>query len=393
MPYDLVVAGGRVIDTTQGIDQEMDVAVSGGRIAALAQPTTVLPAKRAINAAGKLVVPGLIDMHCHAYKGVTNLGLDPDVIGVRNGVTTINDTGSSGAITFPGFRHFWIDRAATSVYCFLNLSSMGIITSLVGELKDLRLIDAEAIKATVDANRDVIRGIKMRSNYSAVGPNGAEALRRALEIAGELGLPVLVHIGETRPELAEGGAVQIESVLPVLRKGDILAHVYTAKFGGVVSDDGTVSPLLKEAVERGVLLDVGHGINNLSFKVVRMLRQEGIIADTISSDVTANNRKGPVYDLLTTMSKFLALGFSLPEVIERTTLRPARALGLDGEIGSLKPSYRADISILRVVDGQWKAADSEGEVLQAGLGLEPVLTVKAGTVYEPLLISRPYTQV
>lgn len=390
--YDLLVKGGRVVDPLAGIDGKRDVAVSGDRIAAVDHDIPASRARRLIAADGKVVVPGLIDLHCHVFHLGTGNGLAPDEIGIRNGVTTVVDAGSSGVYNFAAFRRLCIDASLTDVYAWLNLSSIGLVSGpLVGELKDMRLIEPEAIKATVQANSDRIVGIKLRSNYSCVGRNGVQPIIKAKEIGRELGIPLLVHIGEGSPDV-QGNVVDVEAVLSLLEKGDILSHLYTAKPGGVLRDGGTATPALRSAMERGVILDGGRGKANLSFDTARQLRVEGISADTISTDLTLHSRRGPVYDLLTTMSEFLALGFSLREVVERTTVGPAKALRKDHEIGSLSPGYRADVSILKEVDGPWENRDAEGVVLRADRGLEPVLTIKGGKLYEPLSIERPYSR-
>lgn len=391
--FDLLVKSGRLVDPRAGIDGEMDVAVSDGRVAAVERNLPADRARRVIDARGKIVTPGLIDLHCHAFHLGTGNGLDPDVIGVRNGVTTLVDAGSSGVYNFGAFRRLCIDPSATTVYACLNLSSIGMVSGpLVGELKDMRLIDREAIEATVRANRDAVTGIKIRAIPSCVGDNGLKPLEKAKAIGRELGISLLVHVGETNMD-SPGKAMHITDVLSILDAGDILSHLYTAKQGGAMRPDGMAAPAIRLAMERGVIVDGGRGRANLNYSVVRRLREEGIFADTISTDLTAGTRHGPVYDLLTTMSEFMALGFSLYEVVERTTAGPAKALRKDGEIGSLLVGHRADISILREVDVSWKNVDAEGGVLTGDRGLEPVLTVKNGQVYEPLMIGRPYSPV
>jgi dihydroorotase len=388
--YDLLVKGGRVVDPLAGIDDKRDVAVSGNRIVGVERDIPATGTRRLISAEGKIVVPGLIDLHCHVFHMGTGNGLAPDDVGIRSGVTTVADAGSSGANNFAAFRRLCIDASATDVYAWLNLSSIGMVCGpLVGELKDMRLIEPEAMKGIVQANRDRIVGIKLRAISSCMGENGIHPIIKAKEIGRELGIPLLVHIGEGNPD-AQGNVVDIEAVLSILEEGDVLSHLYTANPGGVLRSGGTVAPALLSAMQRGVILDGGRGRKNLSFDMVRRLRAEGISADAISTDLTLHTRKGPVYDLLTTMSEFLALGFSLHEVVERTTVGPAKALRMDHEIGSLKAGYRADISILKEVEGPWENRDAEGVVLTANRGLEPVLTIKDGKLYEPLLIERPY---
>ncbi len=371
--YDLLVRGGRVVDPAQGIDGVADIGVSQGRIATIGEGLKVEEAAQVVEAQGKVVVPGLIDLHAHVYEAVTWVSVAPDRAGVDSGVTTVVDAGSAGWATFPGLVKFLLPQSRTSVFCFLHICRTGLCH--MPEIRDWNDIDYEETVAMARAYPDLIKGIKVRVVEPAVWNMGLELIKLAKRIAGEVGLPLMVHIGDARGIPAR---TLTRELLPLLDSGDILSHCFTGKAGTVLQSDGTVMPEFREAAERGVVLDIAHGKNNFNFDVARRGMTQGILPHTISTDLASLTIDGPVFSLVHTLSKFMALGLSLEQVIEMSSINPARALKEDGRMGSLKVGMPADISILELKEGNWEFKDSENHSLQGQWMLKPVMVVKGG---------------
>jgi len=371
--YDLLIKGGTVIDPSQNIDDKRDVAITGDKIAKVAKDIPAKEARKVVAAEGKVVTPGLIDVHCHVYDGIYINGAEPDAAGVRQGVTTVVDGGAAGEATFGGFPRYVIPAARTTVYCFLNLSSTGL--SVQPELRDWKEINLDAIAATIQSNRDIIKGIKVRLVGTLIAGEGVEVIRRAKEAAKKFSLPIMVHIGGRWKQVSP---TLTQECLPLLEAGDILSHIYTAQPGSALRPDGTMMPELSEAMERGVVLDISNGRtgSNFSFDVARKGIAQGILPTTLSTDVNRPSLTYSVFGLTVTMSKFLALGLDLVQVIAMSTINPARAIGEESRIGSLKPGMNADVSILEVLSGTWKVQDPEQPTM-AKL-ISPVMTIKSG---------------
>ncbi len=382
--YDLLIKGGRVIDPAQDTDAVMDVAVNGDKIAAVSRDIPAAEGSKVIDAKGKVVTPGLIDLHCHVYDGVCQNGAPVDAAGVRQGVTTVVDAGSAGQAIFPAFPKFVIPKARTTVYCFLHISSTG--QALQTELKGPWEVDPAATAAMVKAYPGLIRGIKIRLVGEYVAKEGLNLFKTAKKVAKDNGLPVMVHIGDTE-NFAPASLTR--EFLPLMEKGDILSHGFTARQGSTLQGDGVFVPEFKDALARGMIFDIAHGRFNFSYDVYRRGIAAGIMPDTISSDLTSRSMTATVWGLPVTMSKFLGLGLSLNRVIAMTTVNPAKAIGIAGEKGSLRPGMDADISILELVPGKWQLPDAEKQVLVANELIMPRLTVKAGKVVLPKLVALP----
>ena len=292
-----------------------------------------------------MLVPGLVDLHTHLYEGVSHYGIDPDANCLRRGVTTAVDAGSSGAQTFPGFRRHVIERAQTRVLAFLHVAVQGMISTLVGELEDLRWASPAQAIARAREHPDVIVGVKVRLGYQMVGDDPGPALHLARQAAEQLGLPLMVHIIDMRRP--------ISWLLRYLGEGDIVTHRFHANEGGILDQDGRLHPAVARARARGVLFDVGHGAGSFAYRVAKAAFAQDFPPDTVSSDLHAHNVGGPVYDQATTLSKLLHSGMSLAEVIMAATAAPAAAIGRGGEIGSLAPGSVADLTgfELRAGDG------------------------------------------
>ncbi|MDP6100337.1 MAG: amidohydrolase/deacetylase family metallohydrolase [Dehalococcoidia bacterium] len=372
----MVISGGRVIDPAQGVDGIANIGISKGRIVTSGEGLKEEDAAQVIAAQGKIVVPGLIDFHAHVYDVVTSLGLAPDRIGINAGVTTVVDAGSAGSDTFPGLPRFVLPQNKTSVFCFLHICRTGLCH--LPEMRDWNDIDYEATVAMVQAYPDLIKGIKVRVVEPVMWNMGLELIKLSKRIAKEVALPLMVHVGD--PKGVEGRSLTKE-LLPLLDSGDILSHCFTCKPGRVLQPDGSLMPEFREAVERGVVLDIARGNNGLSFDVAQQMLEQGILPDTISTDLAALNINGTVYSLLHTISAFLALGLSLNQVIEMTTTNPANAMKEGHRLGSLKDGMPANVSVLEMGEGDWEFRDSENQPLEVKLLLKPVVTVKDGVPF------------
>ena len=376
-----------MIDPADGKDGILDIHVRDGRIAAIGSNldhdgATVIDVK------DRIVTPGLIDVHLHLMKGLGAFGVDPDIFGVGSGVTTVVDAGSAGHTLLNVFRNYVTDNAKTRVLNYINLSTLGGVSGPgYSILADPRLIDEAKIEQAVEANRDIIVGIKIMATGGALGAQGMKPLERARKLGDALKLPLLVHIGESWTK--DTAPVHVAEVLKYLRAGDIVTHMFTVHPGGLLDGNGKLWPQVRDAKESGVLMDVGHGLHNLSFDVARKVLDQGLHPDSVSTDGHRGNRAGPVYDLPTTMAKLMALGFSLNQVIEMATANAAKLLGRSAEMGSLRVGHPAEISVLKIEDREWKAIDSQKGTIPAHQAITPVFAVRDNTIYEPLAAARP----
>jgi dihydroorotase len=382
-----MLKGGRLIDSASGLDGQQDIHVRDGLVAAVgtylnAEGATVVDVKDCI------VTPGLIDVHLHLMNGLGAFGVDPDIFGVGSGVTTVVDAGSAGHSLLTVFRNYITKNAKTRVLNYVNLSTLGGVTGPgYSVLADPRLIDEDKIEKVVDANRDIIVGIKIMATGGALGSEGLKPLARARKLGDNLKIPLLVHIGESWTK--DATPVHVGDVLKYLRPGDIVTHMFTVHPGGLLDPNGNLWPQVRDAKESGVLMDVGHGLHNLNFDVARKVLDQGLHPDGVSTDGHRGNRAGPVYDLPTTMAKLIALGFSLNQVVEMATVNAAKLLGRSDELGFIRVGSPANISVLRVEEREWKAVDSQKGTIQARQALVPVYTIQNETIYEPLPIDRP----
>ena len=356
MDHDLILKGGRVVDPSQNHDGVADVAFKDGRVSAFGRDLAPGAGTQVRDVSGRIVTPGLIDLHTHVYWGGTSLGIDADQFCRTSGVTTSVDTGSAGPGNFAGFRRHVIERSEARILAYLHVSFAGIWgfskTVMVGESQDLRLMAPREALAVAEANRDVIVGIKVRVGLHASGDQGTAPLDIALQVADEAGLPLMAHIDEPPPSY--------EAVLDRLRPGDVLTHAFRPFPNAPVTAQGKVKPAVLAARERGVLFDIGHGKGSFSFKTARAMLANGFLPDTISSDVHALCIDGPAYDQVTTMSKFLCLGMSLPEVVRASTVNAAVALKRM-EYGSLKVGSAGDATLIAVKEGAFDYEDVVGE--------------------------------
>ena len=370
--YDLLLKGGRVIDPSQSFNSLADVAIIGGRIAAITPNIDAADAERTVPVAGQIVTPGLVDLHTHGFDGVSHWGLNLDQHCLARGVTTAIDAGTSGSDSFDGFRRLVIERSRTRVLAFLNISRVGLIGQ-PGELVDLRMIDVPSALRVAKAHADVIVGIKVRCSEQYSGPNDIEAVRAARSVADQIGKPLMIHVGNPHSPM--------EKILELARPRDIVTHAFRrAGGGGVIGPDGHVSNYIRRASERGILFDVGHGGGSFSFAAAEAALKENFPPATISSDIHAYSALGPVFDLATTMTKFLHLGLTLEKIVELTTVAPARAIDKLGEMASLKTGSTADVAVFDLVQGDFTLVDSQGETRKTKQKLVPVLALRQGRI-------------
>lgn len=375
MTFDLLLTGGTLMtagEPAAGGDSLVtasagDVGVRDGRIAAVG-PDLPRDARRVADVTGKLVTPGLIDLHTHVGPGYW--GIDPDPVAWHSGVTTWVDAGSAGAYTLDGLRRV-ASTATVRVPALLNISAIGL-AGRTGENRDLDNCDVPLAIDTIQANRELIRGVKVRVDRESVGDNGVEPLRRGLAVAEACGVPVMVHIGTTPPALDE--------VLDLLRPGDLVTHCAS----GIAAPLG---PAVHAAAGRGVLLDLGHGSGGFAFDVLEAQLAAGLRPFTISTDLHARSLFGPVFDLPTTMAKLLAAGVPLPEVVAAVTVRPARWLGTPG--GILTAGAPADIAIFAVRDEEFPVVDAHRQVRTSPIRLVNEATYVAGRLLPPRLPAPP----
>jgi dihydroorotase len=373
MPYDLLLTGGDVIDVGGGHTGRYDVAVRDGRIVDVA---TGLPrnAREVVDVTGRLVTPGLVDLHTHVHPDATYWGIDPDPVAWYSGVTTWVDAGSAGAYTLGALRAA-VTRMHVRVPVLLNISGVGL-TGRTGESRDLDNCDVELTVDTVLRHRDLIRGIKVRIDAETVGANGVQPLLRARTAAQASGVPLMLHIGAAPPK--------IDEVLTLLRPGDIVTHCASAIAAG-----GTGSSAVRDAYEAGVLFDIGHGSGGFAFDVLEDQLAGGMRPHTVSTDLHARSVYGPAFDLPTTMAKLIAVGMPLTEVVAAATVHPARALALPEGAGTLTVGSAADIAVFALEDGPFEVVDAHRQRRHAPYRLVNEATYVAGRRLRPRLPAPP----
>ncbi len=420
--FDVVVKGGRVIDPKNGVDGVRDIGIRKGRIAAVA-PKLERGKAKVIDAKGLIVTPGLIDTHAHVYEHVSgDFGLNPDLVGIRTGVTTVVDQGGPSALTFDGFRKFIVEKAKTRVLCFISAYlAGGLLGHRYVDLYGPTGINVKAIVKVARDNPDLVRGIKAHAEPGGYSRWGMDSMKLAKEASRELKLPVYIHLGTLWPE-ADGVKVDsgkiIDEVVPLLDAGDILAHPFTKFPSGFVADDGSIHPLVKEVLAKGVRLDVGRGAH-FSFKNAEKVIGAGILPFTLGADlhgynvrlkdggrayrgmftgegidsIIAEDRASPFerpYSLHHAMTELVSLGVPLVEVVRMATENAATMLGAEEEMGALSVGMPADLSALRVIDGDWTLVDSEQVTRKAKQLVHPEFALRGGKLHRadsPLLPS------
>ena len=383
--YDLLLKGGTVLDPSTRLDGAQDVAVENGTIARIAPQIAESEAARTIDVKGKVVTPGLIDLHAHVFEGFNRTGVNPDLGGVYAGVTTIVDAGSAGAATFAGFPRHILPNCHTEVIPFLHICQTGLATmpDIIAESS----INLDDTLKVVDQHKSLIHGIKARMVSPALEIMGMEMPRLAKRAARESGTKLMVHIGDTEKRY---DPKVIHPLLDLLEPGDILTHYFTPNPGGVLDGNGKLVPEAREAAARGVWFDTAHGRMNFSFDVGRKIIDQGLLPHCISTDLTVPGRLMTVHSMTEMMTRFLGLGFTVPQVVTMSTTNPAKAVGVDARIGKLEVGRQADVSVLELKEGDWMVYDILGAGLRVDRAFAPHVTLKNGRVFTPDFGPRPW---
>ena len=385
--FDLVIKGGDVLDPSQSLRGVRDVGIRFGRIAALEAGIPAERATRLLDAAGKLVTPGLIDLHAHVYPYGSAIGIPADELVAHQGTTTCVSAGDAGANNFAAFRRYVAAQTRTRLYAFVHIANAGLAPFPVPELLNLDFAQVDACARTVAENADIALGVKVRMSENVIAQHGAEPLRRAILACERSGTraKVMCHIGGVE-------TVELMSqILDLLRPADILTHAYSGapnvagRFTNIVQD-GKLLPAALAAKRRGVVFDVGHGGGSFDYTVCEAAIQQGCPPDTVSSDihVVSGNTPGMPY-LTWVMSKFLALGFTLEQVVAVATAAPAGVIDRAAKLGTLQVGAPADVSILELVEGPVSFVDTRRNTRAGQAFLRSVGTVVAGVPF-----GRPY---
>ena len=391
MKYDLLLKGGHTLDPGQGLDGTFDIGISGGKITRIAAQLPAEDATRVIevHGPGRHVVPGLIDIHTHVAYGAITEGVgmgtcDPDVIGVQSGVTTLSDGGSVGVANLGVFPAHILPKANTRIITMVNVGSHAHTMPGNADINSLDDINRDALQRCAEHNPGLIAGVKLRIVGPAFGEIGEQLITTAKAAARDLGVPLMVHIGD--PTAKDEAAVARRGeltrfLLDIFEEGDILTHLCTPRAGGVLDPSGTSYPGVAEARARGVILDSALGLGNFGIEVARRQADIGLFPDTISSDLTAPGQT--FHSLLECMAKFMSIGYSLTDVVKATTTTAARALGLQDQIGAIAVGRDADLTILDLVEGDFVFTDTIGQEFRGSYGMIPVRTIKTGKEYSP----------
>jgi dihydroorotase len=406
--YDTLLAGGHLIDPAQGLDGRHDIAIRNGRIAAVLPAGSAAVASRTMDVAGQLVIPGMIDTHAHVFQHVTGrFGLDADLCGVHSGVTTLIDQGGPSCMTLPAFREFVVKPKHTRVVAYLSAYLVGGMEGhYYPALYRPDCVDVAATVKAARANPDIVKGFKAHAELGGFARWGIEVIRLSADIARQAGLPLYIHFGQLWP-LPDEGANGVDAdtilaeVVPLLKAGDILAHPFTRHPGGFVNRDGAVHAVVREALARGLKVDVGHG-SHFSYKMARIALDAGIVPDTLGADMHGYNTAVPApagtpevhsdadhmffgqvrFSLASAMTAMLALGLPLTQVVRMVTCNVVDVFGLPADLGTLAVGNPADISVLHDQTGRFALRDNEGTQLVADRLLRPAFCLKDGVRFD-----------
>lgn len=366
--FDIVIRNGTVCDPASGLKKKADVGIAAGKIAAISDS---LPAPRGadiVDARGLYVTPGLVDLHTHCYHDATALGVEADGIAARSGVTTWVDAGSFGVTQATGFRRFIVNPSRVRIFGYVYL------------YPDNRNPDMDQVKyvrsfmkqtgETVVANRDILLGVKLQVGSNMNGRYSLDFLKIARELCDRYSIPLMAHISFAPPET--------DQVMELMKPGDVVTHCYNRHTLGIIDANGKVRQSVWDARKRGVLFDVGHGLGSFNFEAAKKAIADGFIADTISTDIYNLNVKGPVFDMPTTMSKMMHLGWSFDDCLKRVTIAPAKIINRVEGMGTLAVGAPADVALLAIEDGEFQLIDSQKATVTAKQRVVSKLTICRG---------------
>jgi len=406
MKYDLLLSGGFVIDPRNNVNQICDVAVKDGKIALVAPNIDRSSAAEQINVSGKLITPGLIDTHAHVFEYVTGrFGLEADMCGVDYGVTTLIDQGGPSCMTLPAFREYVVNPKKSRIFTYLSSYLVGGMEGhYYPSLYKPDCVDVAATVKSALANPDIVKGFKAHAELGGFARWGIEVIRQAAEIGAQAKLPIYIHFGQLWPLPADGdNGIDADTILaqvvPLLKKGDILAHPFTRHPGGFVDRKGKVHAIVQEAIAKGLKIDVGHG-SHFSYKMAQIALQAGIVPDTLGADMHGYNTTIPKpsmagtpdehsdkdhmffgqvkFSLVSAMTAMLALGIPIEHVVAMSSWNPQRYFGLPDDIGHLGVGALADISVLNDDRGRFELIDNEGTKITSDRMLTPAFCFRDG---------------
>ncbi len=374
--YDLALTGGNLLDPGLGINNEpRDIAFKDGKVAAVAESIDPSSATQSIDVSGKLVTPGLVDLHGHFYHGGSGSAVHADQTCLGSGVTTGVDAGSSGFLNYGAMRDYVFPAHRTRLIAFLHIGAVGLAANRVlgGGLHDMRIIDVDETVRAIKENPGFLFGVKVRMHYDAVARwNAHEAMAKAKQAATEAGVRLMVHVS--------GTPIPLPDVLEHLGPGDISTHAFNGLPENILDNSGKLRPEVRNAADRGVIMDVAHAGVHCDVEVVKAAMDQGMAPDTISTDIHIAPPGRIVYLMNDLVSKFHAMGMSLPDAIAASTTRPAQVLGLEESIGSLGVGMEGDAAVWEQRQGRFVWHDMAGHNVDGSLRLDTFATVKGGMV-------------
>lgn len=407
-PFDTVLAGGHLVDPAQGLDGPFDLALRAGRVAAVLPRGTPLPARERIDVRGQLVIPGMIDSHAHVFQHVTGrFGLEADLCGVRSGVTTLVDQGGPSCMTLPAFREHVVKAKHSRVFAYLSAYLVGGMEGhYYPQLYRPDCLDVAATVKSALANTDIVKGFKAHAELGGFARWGIDVMRQSAQIAAQARMPLYIHFGQLWPLPDAGGsAVDADAILadvvPLLKAGDILAHPFTRHPGGFVNRQGRVHGIVREALDRGLKVDVGHG-SHFSYRMARIALDAGIVPHTLGADMHGYNTAVPApagtpaehpdaehmffgkqrFSLASAMTAMLALGLPLQLVVRMVSCNVVDVFGLPPELGTLAVGHPADVTVLHDERGRWALRDNEGTQLVGERLLRPAFCLREGVRFD-----------
>ncbi len=373
--HDLLLTGGTLLDPSQGIHDRRDVAFKDGVVSAVAERIDPASASSVVDVPGKLITPGLIDLHGHFYHGANGTAVHADEMCLSAGCTTGVDAGSAGFLNYPAMRDYVFPAHRTRLLSFLHIGAIGLAANRVlgGGLHDMRIIDVDQTADAIKQNPGFCYGVKVRMHINAVAAwNAHEAMRKAKDAAGQSGTRLMVHVS--------GTPIPLPDILEFMGPGDIVTHAFNGNPEGILDNQGKIRPQVKEAAERGVIMDVAHAGVHCDVDVVKSALGQEFFPDTISTDIHIAPPGRTVYLMNDLVSKFHAMGMSLSDAVAASTSKPASVLGMEDEIGSLAPGMSGDAAVYDLREGRFVWFDSAGHSVDGKLRLDTFMSVRAGAV-------------